>query len=58
MTKASAVLFAEKSQFLKSSVSFTKTDSINNVMMKLFTAMDPDMLIQAGEFIKSRKTGS
>ena len=34
------------------------SDSMNDMMMKLFTAMDPDMLIQAGEFIKSRKTGS
>ena len=32
------------------------SDSMNDMMMKLFTAMDPDMLIQAGEFMKSMKT--
>ena len=32
------------------------SDSMNDMMMKLFTAMDPDMLIRAGEFMKSMKT--
>ena len=34
----------------------TNSDSMNDMMMKLFMAMDPDMLIQAGEFMKSMKT--
>ena len=32
------------------------SDSMNDMMMKLFTAMDPDMLIRAGKFMKSMKT--
>ena len=32
------------------------SDSMNDMMMKLFTAMDPDMLIRAGELMKSMKT--
>lgn len=34
----------------------TNSDSMNDMMMKLFTALDPDMLIRAGEFMKSMKT--
>ena len=32
------------------------SDSMNEIMMKLFTAMDSDMLIRAEEFMKSMKT--
>lgn len=31
------------------------SNSMNEMMMKLFTAMDPEMLIQAGELMRSMK---
>ena len=30
-------------------------NSMNNMMMKLFSAMDPEMLIQAGELMRAMK---
>lgn len=37
------------------SESSADSNSMNDMMMKLFTAMDPEMLIQAGELMRAMK---
>ena len=37
------------------SESSANSNSMNDMMMKLFTAMDPEMLIQAGELMRAMK---